>query len=701
MPNFNKIRSTFGVTPYNPERKDPKAIYEHYQDQISTQPMPEEKLPWNVPFPPGQFAQEEFDDMLMRQVVDPLSKAGFQDLGAGLASIPSAAHSMLVPQTELDLAATIIPLPGIAKAMKKGKYRKIRNAMKAEDPENVGKIISEQALKADPTEYQKMKEAGEILKTHIFGDKPKAKVSAIDEKEMFRKADEANAREASRLKWEAKRLEEEPIREGIKKKYGLESENWSTKDSEADLEFGHSDLSGKQGDLYEITDGETTLQVTEDEYLDIMGLSRAIPIDETPFAQSMKTKKPKVETPKSIDELNSEKDMFKADQKARMKRDTEAIKIKEPHASPKGDPEAFLRPQEPQQFSRIRQVIDPTTARFDERGNIAGNVGQSDFMPYEQPAMPRFEDVQKRNYVESELGPEKQLISKILSDPQNLNLTPEQKQALANFVRTRSKGLDKVLLKEDLVNRLGLREADSRSALQNYVGSRGARNDLQKLEIEHGLDDSRQTWKAYEDLDKNFGANQSIISKRDPSVKRMFEMLYDDMPYGRLDTPLESAQELQRKMYSGRPTYDEEMAKIARESEPQKFGKTKEALKGSAPKGRLRVIKVADGKDVTDAFGAKENLADFTVEELQKIVDSTGKRYRVEQAGEHVPSGSKYTQGKYKVVDWAGNEKDFFGTYDDTGEAYEEIAEWLRSKGIDEEELDLELGEYNVVPRKK
>lgn len=535
MPNFSKIRSTFGVTPYNPERKDPKAIYEHYQDQISTQPLPEESMPWNVPFPPGQFAQEEFDDMLMRQVVDPLSKAGFQDLGAGLASIPSAAHSMLVPQTELDLAATIIPLPGIAKAMKKGKYRKIRNAMKAEDPEKVGKIIAEQASKEVPAS------------TGIEG--PKAEVRSIDEKEMFRKADEANAREAE-------------ILQKMREDRDLESENQRTE-----------------------------------------------------------------RIKKSLEKINELMEQLKRGEKP--KPSLKSVDAPEP---PKGDPEAFLRPQEPQQFSRIRQAIDPTTARFDERGNVAGNVGQSDFMPYEQPAMPRFEDVQKRNYVESKLGPDEQLISKMLADPQNVNLSPEQKQSLANFVRTRAKGNDKMLLKEDLVNRLGLREVDRRYSLENYVGSKSARDDLEKLRIEHGIDDDRQTWKAYEDLDKNFGANQSIISKRDPSVKRMFEMLYDDMPYGRLDTPLESAQELQRKMYSGRPSYDEEMAKVARDMDPERFAKTKEVMKSSAPKGRLRVVKVADGKDVTDAFGSRENLADLTVEEMQKIVDITGKRYRVEQA---------------------------------------------------------------------
>jgi hypothetical protein len=518
---FPRTMSTFGVTPYAAQRDNPdknRALYEHYLDQVSTQPMPDESMPWNVPFPPGVAAQEGVDEFLYENITDPLAKAGFEGLGAGLAAVPSAAHSMIVPQTEFDVAGTIIPLPGVAKAMKQGKYRKIRNAMKAEDPENVGKIIAEQASKEVPPS------------TGIEG--PKAELRDINEKEIFRKVDESLA-------------EEKKIDKMLRE----------TKPA--------SDWSSLRDDKYYWYNGEKVLG--KDLREELLQLSTG----------DFHTAK--------WEPYKPENDMFKADQKARMKRDTEAIKIKEPPKGPKGDPEASLRPQEPQQFSRIRQAIDPTTARFDERGNVAGNVGQYDFMPYEQPAMPRFEDVQKRNYVEADLDSAEQLISKMLADPQNVNLSPEQKQALANFVRTRAKGNDKMLLKEDLVNRLGLREVDSRYSLENYVGSESARDDLEKLRIEHGIDDDRQTWKAYDDLDKNFGPNQSIISKRDPSVKRMFEMLYGDMPYGRSDTPLESAQELQRKMYEGRPSYDEEMAKIARESEPQKFGKTKEALKSNAP----------------------------------------------------------------------------------------------------------------------
>jgi hypothetical protein len=77
-------------------------------------------MPWDKPFPPGIAAQEAFDDMLQRRVVDPLSQAGYEDMGAGLAAIPSAAHSMIVPQNEFDVAGTIIPLPGVGQADEEG-----------------------------------------------------------------------------------------------------------------------------------------------------------------------------------------------------------------------------------------------------------------------------------------------------------------------------------------------------------------------------------------------------------------------------------------------------------------------------------------------------------------------------------------------------------------------------------------------------
>ena len=147
--DFPRIRSTFGVTPYAPGRKRP--LERDEEDTIADIPNPEmmQKEPeiYDRPFPPGIAAQEAFDDMLQRRIVDPLAKAGYEDVGAGFAAIPSAAHSMIVPQSEFDVAGTLIPLPGVAKLMKKGKFRKISKAMHVEDPENAAEIIAKQASK--------------------------------------------------------------------------------------------------------------------------------------------------------------------------------------------------------------------------------------------------------------------------------------------------------------------------------------------------------------------------------------------------------------------------------------------------------------------------------------------------------------------------------------------------------------------------
>lgn len=130
----------------------------------------------------------------------------------------------------------------------------------------------------------------------------------------------------------------------------------------------------------------------------------------------------------------------------------------------------------------------------------------------------------------------------------------------------------------------------------------------------------------------------------------------------------------------------------------QPFEKTKKAIKNKPIK--FKIIKIEDGKDVTDAFGMQENLAGFTQEELQNIVDRTSKKYKVVEE-QYVPSGQKNTQGKYYVTDWAGNEIRELGTYDSTEEAFDEITEWLRAKGINDADLDLEVGEFDVKKRKK
>jgi len=530
--------------------------------------MPEPEREIARPFPPGVAAQEAFDDMLQRRVVDPLSQAGYEDMGAGLAAIPSAAHSMIVPQTDLDVAGTIIPLPGVAKLMKKGKFRKIRNAMKAEDPEEVGEIIAKQAGKEGVPYESPDEKLNRLVKEELgdyknWGDEviEKAEVRAYDEKEMLQRADRKNAEEKRYLEQFGK--SEKEIEDGIKEKYGIEGDNWSAVDSEADRNFGTSDLSGKRGNVIEITDGDQTLEVLEDEYLDIMGLSGGIPIDETPFAQAMKTKKPKVEAPQAklddrtqrikdsltktpLKSVEPPKDpyeglgkMIREDEELDAIKNQQAIdearkkiqdrinkpKIVEPPKSPKGEPEASSR------FPGIQSQMDVAPTRMDERGRSFGDVGQSEFLPDSRP-MPRFEEVPRRNYVESELPGE-------------------------------------------------------------------AISDMYPPET------GRHFQRAY--MDKS------------PEELQDQTMLIQTLGGG----PASDAYDLQKQMYKGRPSF---------EAEQEKFGKVKEAMRGnSTVRQKFRILK-ADGKDVTRAFGVEENMAGMTQKELQDIVDPTGKRYKVVSA---------------------------------------------------------------------
>jgi hypothetical protein len=349
------------------------------------------------------------------------------------------------------------------------------------------------------------------------------------------------------------------------------------------------------------------------------------------------------------------------------------IKVVEPPKPPKGDPEASLRGP----FQSIRSQLDVAPARMDERGRSFENIGQSDFMPYEQPSVPRFEDVQKRNYVEADLDPKEKIWKELISNEPEIVKRPEYANQLRNYFDARWEQAEGTASGKQMQSNLPMKE---RMKSRDETG------------VTTGYINEMAFKKFAEPYDKAIQASRPIGAKAgvpfiDDAIQKHFEGEGVGLP----------GQILQRKMYKGRPSYDEEMAKIARESEPQKFGKTKEALKGSAPKGRLRVIKVSDGKDVTDAFGTTENLADLTVEELQKIVDSTGKRYRVEQAGEHVPSGSKNTQGNYSIKDWAGNTIDELGTYDTWDEGWEELENWLRAKGLNDDELDEALQDYEVM----
>ena len=160
----------------------------------------------------------------------------------------------------------------------------------------------------------------------------------------------------------------------------------------------------------------------------------------------------------------------------------------------------------------------------------------------------------------------------------------------------------------------------------------------------HGTEDSEKFMKSYADLDKAFGPTQAIMSERHPSVGRMFDILDEVQPWSRRDTPRESAQELQRKMYSGRPSAEAEAKKYGG------FEKIKEAVK---------------------------------------------------PAKQEAKGGVNYTQGKYHVKDWAGNEMPQFGTYDDFDDAHDAITEILRKQGLDDDSIDQVLEDLVIEEKRR
>ena len=58
---------------------------------------------FDVPIPGVELAKENLDEMLTSRVVDPMARAGFPNVGAALATVPSTLAEALVPSTAADL----------------------------------------------------------------------------------------------------------------------------------------------------------------------------------------------------------------------------------------------------------------------------------------------------------------------------------------------------------------------------------------------------------------------------------------------------------------------------------------------------------------------------------------------------------------------------------------------------------------------
>ena len=322
---------------------------------------------------------------------------------------------------------------------------------------------------------------------------------------------------------------------------------------------------------------------------------------------------------KSGDTLEDQIRNFRANYESKQKESPKPQKIDTPKG-PKGDPEASL------QFQKIRDSLNVAPSRYDVAGRDAsGKVGSYSFTPDEASPMPQFEDVVKRNYNERDFDQVEKTITKVLADPQMADLTPQQKQALADFVRYRY-GNNKNMAKEAaFADMLGLK--DDPGSIAGLSGKNLADYDM--LRQMHKTDDYGIGEKAYGDLNKTFAPDQEIMRKRDPRVQKMMDILHEDQPFGRGDTPAESAQELGRRMYAGRPSA---------EAEAEKYGKIKEALgksKINEALGKSKIDEKSIRKKIAEKYGLEDenwSIVDDEADLEFGVSDVSGKKgdlYRI------------------------------------------------------------------------
>jgi len=515
------------------------------------------------PWEPGVKAQTAIDEWLTGNVVEPAAKLGFPNVGAALATVPSTLSDAVIPQSGLDLATTIIPMPAVAKAMKDDgrKFKKIKDAMKAEEKIGAARpaadIIEDLASRGQEKEF-----------------KPDPYKPAIKEFEP----DPSDIQKIEREGDWTKQIKE----------------SWTDIDPKGSYKFEDEIISGKElkDRLLDMSTGDFHTAKWE---------------KVKPDLRLVGTNKPKIDdvSDDEIRNLRIKNSLSKIDQLMQELKKAKEVKpdlrlaeppkpIESPKPQkidtpkgPKGDPEASL------QFQKIRDSLNVAPSRYVVAGRDAsGKVGSYSFTPDEASPMPQFEDVVKRNYNERDFDQVEKTITKVLADPQMADLTPQQKQALADFVRYRY-GSNKNMAKEAaFADMLGLK--DDPGSIAGLSGKNRADYDM--LRQMHKTNDDLYG-KAYDDLAKAFGSDQGSIRGRDPRVQKMYDILHEDQPFGRGDTPTESAQELGRRMYAGRPSA---------EAEAEKYGKIKEAISKKSTE-----IDDFNVKSVSEAAKILENDSEY------------------------------------------------------------------------------------------
>lgn len=92
---------------------------------------------FDAPIPGVAPMKQSLDEMLTKRVVEPMSKAGYPNVGAAMATVPSTLAEALIPSTAMDLAGPLIPFPG-AKLSKKAK-----DVLKSQETVPKGTMVKE------------------------------------------------------------------------------------------------------------------------------------------------------------------------------------------------------------------------------------------------------------------------------------------------------------------------------------------------------------------------------------------------------------------------------------------------------------------------------------------------------------------------------------------------------------------------------
>lgn len=122
---------------------------------------------FDTPIPGVDEAKRKFDDYLTEKIVNPMAQAGYEDLGAALATIPSTAVEAFVPSSAGDIMMGAAPFPKTLRSLKRfdEKGRPFENVGVSEfTPKEAPKVPDEMMQKVAGKSYNEAEMVQDPLK---------------------------------------------------------------------------------------------------------------------------------------------------------------------------------------------------------------------------------------------------------------------------------------------------------------------------------------------------------------------------------------------------------------------------------------------------------------------------------------------------------------------------------------------------------